>query len=146
MCLPCLNHVAHWLETEEEGGENRPHILTSAKHLSRAVQASWAGALSSSLYLPSFYSLALKNTVVVMCFNSWQPLFFPASTQSMHCVCFRRCHALLILLFKCGDVKILIYILCILMKNTRICLHFYRYSRWIFFVLMNALCWKSTEH
>lgn len=54
-------------------GENRPHILTSAKHLSWAVHAGWARAHSNS-YLPSFYSLALKNAMTAMCFNSWQPL------------------------------------------------------------------------
>lgn len=59
VCLPCLNHVAHWPETEEEVGGSRPHILTSAKHLSWAVHAGAA-------HLPSFCSPALRNTTTVV--------------------------------------------------------------------------------
>lgn len=80
MCLPCRNHVAHWLETGEEVGENRPHILTSARHLSWAVRSSWTRAHSNH-YLPLFYSLALKNI-------NWQLLLLFFSTSHMHSDCF----------------------------------------------------------
>lgn len=58
----------------------RLHILTSAKHLSWAVHASWARAHLNGYLLP-FYPPALKNTMTAMCFIS------SAVSSCLHQVC-----------------------------------------------------------